>query len=131
MTIFSKIIAGEIPCHKVWEDENHLAFLDIRPVNKGHTLVIPKKPHDYIFDISTQEYHDLWAATHKVAKLLKSKIECNRVVTLVLGYEVHHTHIHLIPTMSEKDVLPFTPISMSQEEMASLAQHLRGDKKKA
>ena len=125
MTIFAKIVAGEIPCHKIWEDDNHLAFLDIRPINKGHTLVIPKKGHDYIYDISSQELQDLWAATHKVATLLKSKIECNRVVTMVLGYEVHHTHIHLIPTLSERDVIPFTPISMTQEEISALAQYIR------
>ena len=129
MTIFAKIIAGEIPCYKIWEDDNHLAFLDIRPINKGHTLVIPKKSHDYIFDISTQEYHDLWSAAHKVAKLLKSKVECTRVVTMVLGYEVHHTHIHLIPTLSERDVIPFTPISMSHAELGELAQHIMGEKK--
>ena len=125
MTIFAKIVAGEIPCHKIWEDDNHLAFLDIRPINKGHTLVIPKKGHDYIYDISAQEIQDLWAAVHKVANLLKSKIECKRVVTMVLGYEVHHTHVHLIPTLSERDVIPFTPISMTQEEISTLAQHIR------
>ena len=63
MTIFAKIIAGEIPCHKIWEDDNHLAFLDIRPINRGHALIIPKKEHDYIFDISAQEYQDLAVAT--------------------------------------------------------------------
>ena len=92
---------------------------------KGHTLVIPKKGHDYIYDISAQEHQDLWAAAHKVAKLLGSKIECNRVVTMVLGYEVHHTHIHLIPTLSERDVIPFTPISMTQEEIGKLAAYIR------
>ena len=130
MTIFAKIVAGEIPCHKIWEDDNHLAFLDIRPINKGHTLVIPKKGHDYIYDISAQEYQDLWAAAHKVAKLLRSKIECNRVVTMVLGYEVHHTHIHLIPTLSERDVIPFTPISMTQEEIGKLAAYIRNSENK-
>lgn len=130
MTIFAKIVAGEIPCHKIWEDENHLAFLDIRPINKGHTLVIPKKGHDYIYDISAQEHQDLWAAAHKVAKLLRSKIECNRVVTMVLGYEVHHTHIHLIPTLSERDVIPFTPISMTQEEIGKLAAYIRNSENK-
>jgi histidine triad (HIT) family protein len=127
MTIFAKIIAGEIPCHKIWEDDNHLAFLDIRPINRGHALIIPKKEHDYIFDISAQEYQDLWAAAHKVANLLQSKVECKRVVTMVLGYEVHHTHIHLIPTQSEKDVIPFTPISMTQQELGELAVHIRGN----
>ena len=130
MTIFAKIIAGEIPCHKVWEDDSHLAFLDIRPFNRGHTLVIPKKPHDYIFDISAQEYQDLWSAAHKVARLLKSKLECKRVVTMVLGYEVRHTHIHLIPTQSEKDVLPPIPKTTDHQELSQIASFLRGDSEK-
>ena len=123
-TIFAKIIRGEIPCHKVWEDDDHLAFLDIRPLNKGHTLVIPKKNRDYIFDLPSAEYEALWKAAKTVADLLKSKISCQRVVSFVLGYEVHHTHIHLVPTQSERDVIPFVPKAMSHEDLANLAAEL-------
>ena len=123
-TIFAKIIRGELPCHKVWEDDDHLAFLDIRPINAGHTLVIPKKNRDYIFDLSNAEYEALWQAAKTVAEILKAQTGCQRVVTLVLGYEVHHTHIHLIPTQSERDVIPYVPKPMSHEDLARLANSL-------
>ena len=75
-SIFSKIVSGEIPCHRVWEDEEHLAFLDIQPWAEGHTLIIPKREEDYLFDLSPQRAEALWAAAHQVARLLKSKVEC-------------------------------------------------------
>ena len=102
-SIFSRIVSGEIPCHKVWEDEAHLAFLDIRPVQPGHTLVIPKKEQDYIFDLDEQDHAALWTAARKVAAHLKEVIGCERVCTAVLGYEVPHAHIHLIPTNAISD----------------------------
>jgi histidine triad (HIT) family protein len=105
-TIFSRIIAGEIPCHKVWEDAAHFALLDINPWTEGHTLVIPKAEHEYLFDMPQAEYLALHAAAQNVAKLLKQKLGCRRVVSFVVGYEVPHVHIHLLPTNQIGDFLP-------------------------
>ena len=107
-SIFSKIVNGEIPAHKVAEDENYLAFLDIFPVAKGHTLVIPKKEVDYIFALDDDLYNGLQAFAKKVAIGLKKAIPCLKVGVLVLGLEVPHAHIHLIPMQNEADVLNFS-----------------------
>jgi histidine triad (HIT) family protein len=107
-SIFSKIVNGEIPAYKVAEDENFLAFLDIFPVAKGHTLVIPKKEVDYIFDLDDDLYIGLQAFAKKVATGLKKAISCQKVGVLVLGLEVPHAHIHLIPMQTEADVLNFS-----------------------
>jgi histidine triad (HIT) family protein len=107
-SIFSKIVNGEIPAYKVAEDENFLAFLDIFPVAKGHTLVIPKKEVDYIFDLDDDLYIGLQAFAKKVAIGLKKAIPCQKVGVLVLGLEVPHAHIHLIPMQTEADVLNFS-----------------------
>jgi histidine triad (HIT) family protein len=107
-SIFSKIVNGEIPAYKVAEDENYLAFLDIFPVAKGHTLVIPKKEVDYIFDMDDDLYNGLQAFAKNVAIGLKKAIPCQKVGVLVLGLEVPHAHIHLIPMQNEADVLNFS-----------------------
>ena len=107
-SIFTKIANGEIPSYKVAEDENYLAFLDIFPVAKGHTLVIPKKEVDYIFDLDDETYSGLHFFAKKVAEGLKKAISCKRVGVLVLGLEVPHAHIHLIPMQNETDVLNFS-----------------------
>lgn len=126
MTIFSKIVSGEIPCHKVWEDDDHLAFLDIAPVTEGHTLVITKRAVDYIFDLPPEEHSALWEATRAVAAIIKEKTGCARVTVAVVGWEVPHVHIHLIPTDSIKDV-PFPPrMATDHEQLAKTAAHLRG-----
>ncbi|MDE6236720.1 MAG: HIT family protein [Muribaculaceae bacterium] len=104
MTIFSKIVAGEIPCYKIAEDENFFAFLDINPVNWGHTLVIPKREEDYIFDLSDDELGGMMAFTKKVASAIKKAIPCRKVGMAVLGLEVPHAHIHLIPLQNEGDM---------------------------
>lgn len=96
-SIFTKIINGEIPAYKVAEDEHHLAFLDIMPLAKGHTLVIPKKEVDLIFDLNEQEYRNLWSFAQKVAKKIGSAVPCKRVGVAVVGLEVPHAHIHLVP----------------------------------
>ena len=96
-SIFSKIIAGELPCYKVYEDDKHFCFLDIRPVVKGHTLVIPKKEVDYIFDLNSDEYIELMMTARKIAKAMKKVIPCNRIGVAVVGLEVPHTHIHQPP----------------------------------
>ena len=125
-SIFSKIVAGEIPCHKVWEDDDHLAFLDIRPFTRGHTLVIPKREHDDLFTLSDRRAEALWRAAHTVARRLREVVPCERIATLVLGYEVPHAHIHLIPTSSESQVLQPRPLPTDHEALAALAAELRG-----
>lgn len=112
-TIFSRIVAGEIPCHKVWQDDRHLAFLDINPWCEGHTLVIPKAEHAYLFDMPESDYAALHAAAGKVARLLKAKLSCARVCSMVVGYEVPHVHIHLFPSHSMKDFLPHGATAMN------------------
>jgi len=107
-SIFSKIVNGEIPAYKVAEDENYLAFLDIFPVAKGHTLVIPKKEVDYLFDLDDELYAGLQLFAKKVATGLKKAIPCQKVGVLVLGLEVPHAHIHLIPMQNEADLLNFS-----------------------
>lgn len=119
-SIFSKIVNGEIPAYKVAEDENYLAFLDIFPVAKGHTLVIPKKEVDYIFDLEDDLYTGLQAFAKKVAIGLKQAIPCQKVGVLVLGLEVPHAHIHLIPMQNEADLLNFSKkIKFTPEEFQS------------
>jgi len=95
---FSRIVAGEIPSHKVWEDDRHFAFLDIAPIAPGHTLLVPKREEDYLFDLASDDYDALWQAARTVAARLKDVLGCNRVCVMVEGYEVPHAHIHLIPT---------------------------------
>lgn len=103
-SIFTKIVNGDIPCYKVAEDENYFAFLDISPVVKGHTLVIPKHEVDYLFDLESEEYKGLWAFARKVAKALKNANDCKRVGVAVMGMEVPHAHIHLLPINREADM---------------------------
>ena len=107
-SIFTKIVNGEIPAYKVAEDENYFAFLDIFPTAKGHTLVIPKEEVDYIFDLDDETYIGLQAFAKKVAKGLKKAIPCEKVGVMVLGLEVPHAHIHLVPMQNEKDLLNFS-----------------------
>ena len=103
-SIFSRIIAGEIPSYKVAEDENYYAFLDIKPLTEDHTLVVPKKEIDYIFDLDDDTLTDMMLFAKQVATKIKQKIDCKRVAMVVLGLEIPHAHIHLIPIQSEKDV---------------------------
>lgn len=114
-TIFSKIIAGEIPCYKVAETNDYLAFLDVRPLTAGHTLVIPKKETDYIFDIEDEQYAGLLLFAKIVARAVKQAIPCTKVGVAVIGLEVPHAHIHLVPMNAigdlnfEKERATFTP----------------------
>ena len=122
-SIFSKIVNGEIPAYKVAEDENYLAFLDIFPVAKGHTLVIPKKEVDYIFDLEDDLYAGLQLFAKKVAVGLKKAIPCEKVGVLVLGLEVPHAHIHLIPMQNEADLLNFSKkLKFTPEEFQKINQ---------
>ncbi|MBR3291976.1 MAG: HIT domain-containing protein [Bacteroidales bacterium] len=103
-SIFSRIVAGEIPSWKVAEDDRYYAFLDINPLTEGHTLVIPKKEVDYIFDLDEETYAGLWQFAAKVARAVKAAVPCKRVGVAVLGMEVPHTHIHLVPLQTEGDM---------------------------
>lgn len=122
-SIFSRIAAGEIPSFKVAEDEKHFAFLDINPMAPGHTLVIPRKETDYLFDLSSEEYGELMEFARKVALKLKKAVPCKRVGVAVLGMEVPHAHIHLVPLQSEADMDFRAPkLSLSAEEMTDIAK---------
>ena len=124
-SIFSRIVAGEIPCYKVAEDERFFAFLDISPVAKGHTLVIPKQEVDYIFDLDDETYNGLMAFARKVARALEGAVECKRVGVAVMGLEVPHAHIHLIPITTEGDMNFFREkLSLPAEEMAAIAARI-------
>lgn len=121
-SIFSRIVAGEIPSYKVAEDDRHYAFLDISPVAAGHTLVIPKREVDYIFDLSDEEYAALQLFAKKVAGAIKKAVPCKRVGVAVMGLEVPHAHIHLVPINRGADMNFFGEhLSMQPEEMASMA----------
>ncbi len=122
-SIFSRIAAGEIPSYKVAEDEKHFAFLDINPMAPGHTLVIPRKETDYLFDLSAEEYGELMEFARKVALKLKKAVPCKRIGVAVLGMEVPHAHIHLVPLQSEADMDFRAPkLSLSAEEMTDIAK---------
>lgn len=125
-TIFTKIANGEIPSYKVAETEDFYAFLDIAPMAAGHTLVIPKKTEeDYIFNLDAQTYAGLCAFAHKVAQALKAAVPCKRVGVAVLGMEVPHTHIHLVPLQSEADMdFRKAKLELSQEEFAEIASSI-------
>jgi len=125
-SIFSRIIAGEIPCYKVAEDDHYFAFLDISPLAKGHTLVVPKTEVDYIFDLDNETYVGLTLFAKKVAEALKKAVPCQRVGVAVLGLEVPHAHIHLVPLQKESDMLLNKPrLELSAEEMTKIAQSIQ------
>ena len=125
-TIFTRIAKGEIPSYKVAEDENYYAFLDINPLAKGHTLVIPKNTEaDYIFDLDEETYQGLTAFARKVAVALKAAIPCKRIGVAVLGMEVPHTHIHLVPLQTEADLDFHTEkLALSPEEFKHIADSI-------
>jgi histidine triad (HIT) family protein len=124
-TIFSKIVAGEIPSYKVAEDEKYYAFLDINPLAKGHTLVIPKVEVDYIFDLDDETLAGLTKFAKKIAHKIKEQTGCKKVAMVVLGLEVPHAHIHLIPMNSEKDVdFGAEKLKLTPEEFEEIANML-------
>lgn len=125
-SIFSKIVAGEIPAYKLAETEHYLAFLDIFPLTKGHTLVIPKKEVDYLFDLDDATYTGLMIFAKKVALGIKKAIPCNRLSMQVIGLEVPHAHIHLIPINSMSDCNFANPkLKLSKEEFEQIAECIR------
>lgn len=124
-SIFSKIVAGEIPSYKVAEDNNFYAFLDINPMAKGHTLVIPKNEIDYIFDLDDRLLKDMTVFSKKVAKAIEKVIPCKRVGMMVIGMEVPHAHIHLIPINKESDMsLSNQRVKMEQAEFEEIARSI-------
>ena len=125
-SIFSRIIAGEIPCYKVAENEKFFAFLDIAPLAKGHTLVVPKREVDYFYDLEDDELEGMIVFAKQIAKKIQATTSCNKVATVVLGLEVAHAHIHLIPMNTEKDVdFSKEKLSLTPEEFAETAKSLQ------
>ncbi|MDR1416443.1 MAG: HIT family protein [Prevotellaceae bacterium] len=130
-TIFSKIASGEIPSYTVAEDDSYYAFLDNNPIAKGHTLVIPRKEVDYLFDIDEQTLSGLWLFAQKTAKAMQAAIPCKRIGAVVLGLEVPHAHIHLIPLNSEADVDFKKPkLALEVAEFEAIAEAIRDKWKK-
>ena len=124
-TIFSKIIAGEIPSYKVAENEQFYAFLDINPLTKGHTLVVPKKEADYIFDLPDDELAQMHVFAKSVAKAIEKCIPCQRIGVAVLGLEVPHAHIHLVPINSETDMIFSNPkLKLTEQEFKDIASSI-------
>jgi histidine triad (HIT) family protein len=127
-TLFSRIVAGEIPCHRICEDEHHLAFLDIMPLVMGHVLVIPKREVDYIFDLSGPEMAALWQFAQGVAKAVEKAVPCRRIGVAVIGLEVPHAHIHLVPLQTLGDI-NFTKEKLhpSESSLAEMAASIRAN----
>jgi len=126
MTIFSKIVAGDIPCYKVAEDIDFFAFLDINPLAKGHTLVIPKREVDYFFDLSDDEIAAMQVFAKKIAIAIQKAFPCRKVGQAVLGLEVPHAHIHLVPMQSEGDMLFNNPkLKLTAEEFSEIASQIK------
>jgi histidine triad (HIT) family protein len=125
-SIFSRIIAGEIPCHKIAETENCLAFLDVNPLAYGHVLVVPKKEIDYIFDVEDTLLAELMTFSKGIAKAIEKAVPCRRVGVAVIGLEVPHAHIHLVPLNSVQDInFSREKLKPTQEELASVAEKIR------
>jgi histidine triad (HIT) family protein len=126
-SVFTRIINGEIPCYRVAEDDRYIAFLDVRPLKAGHTLVVPKREVDYIFDLDEDTLAGMMLFAQKVARAMKEVIECNRIGVAVLGLEVPHAHIHLIPISREGDMLFTKPrVSLTPQENEALAGEIAG-----
>jgi len=126
-TIFTRIIKGGIPCYKIAEDDRFFAFLDISPIAKGHTLVVPKLQNDYIFDLEDEMLAEMMVFAKKVAKAIRQNVECARIGVAVIGLDVPHTHVHLVPITKAGD-LDFTKkrVELSSEEMLNLSSAISG-----
>ena len=124
MSIFTKIVLGEIPCYKIAEDKNYLAFLDINPNTKGHTLVIPKKEINKLFDLDQKEYLGLMDFSYRVAKAIEKTVPCKRIGMSVIGLEVPHVHVHLIPINTMSNMRFVEKVKLSSDEFSSLAMDI-------
>lgn len=128
-SIFTKIIRGEIPCHKIMEDDRYFAFLEIRPLRPGHTLVIPKKEVDYFFDLDEETLSGLMAFSKKVASAIKKAVVCEKVAVVVYGLLVQHAHVHLVPVDGTQGELDFrNQKDASEEDLAKMAEKIRRQK---
>ncbi|MEX2017172.1 MAG: HIT family protein [Candidatus Pacearchaeota archaeon] len=123
--VFCRIVQGEIPAEKIWEDEKHFAFLDLNPINPGHTLLLPKKHTDYIFDLNDKEYQELMLNAKKIAKILKEKLLPKRVGIAVEGFGVSHVHIHLVPLNKGNELNPERAKNMDSKELKKIADKIR------
>lgn len=126
-SIFTKIVNGEIPCYKIAEDENYFAFLDINPNAKGHTLCIPKVEVDKIFDLDEEVYLGLMQFSRKVAKAIEKTVPCNRIAISVIGIEVPHAHVHLIPLNTMEDIRFQKKAALTKQEFEKLAEEIRAN----
>ena len=124
-TLFTRIVKGEIPCHKIYEDDRYLAFLDIRPINPGHTLVITKQEIEYIFDVEDELLGGLILCAKRMAKAIEKEVSCKRIGIMVAGLEVPHVHVHLVPIFEVLDLNFARAKSASAEELASMARRIR------
>ncbi len=125
-TIFTKIVKGEISSHKIAEDENCFAFLDINPLIDGHVLIIPKKEVDYLFDLDTDTYNQLWSFARKIAVAIEKSIPCKRIGVAVIGLEVPHAHIHLVPLNTMNDINFSKPkLHPTQEQLSDIAARIK------
>ena len=125
MKTFEDIVSGNTPCHKVWEDDRHLAFLNLRPIRPGHVIVIPKKVWSYLFDMPEREYHALWESARTVAELMRERLDCERVCLAVVGWEVRHAHIHLVPTDRSGEFPALPGKEASAQDLGQMAAKLR------
>ncbi len=127
-SIFTRIVNGEIPCHKIWADENYFAFLDLRPLNPGHTLVIPKKEVDYVFDLEDEILKGLFVAAKKIAKAIKKAVPCRKIAIVVYGLEVPHAHVHLVPVHGVAGEIDFRNAKKAEdEELKSIAGKIKAN----
>jgi histidine triad (HIT) family protein len=126
-SIFTRIIHGEIPCYKIAENEYCFAFLDINPLSKGHTLVVPKKEVDYIFDLDTESYDQLMSFSRQIAKAIDSAIPCLRVGVAIIGLEVPHAHVHLVPLHSGNIDFSVPKLKLGKEEFEKIAADIRAN----
>lgn len=124
-TLFTRIVSGEIPCHKICEDDRFLAFLDIRPINPGHTLVVPRKEIDYFFDLDDVMMSGIMVFAKNVARAIKKTVECRRVGVMVAGIEVPHAHVHLVPIQEVGDLNFAKAKAADQKELAQMAEKIR------
>ena len=124
-SLFTKIVKGEIPCHKILEDEKYLAFLDLRPINPGHTLVITKKEIDYVFDVEDELLGGVMIFAKKVAKMIQKEIKCKKIGIMVAGLEVPHVHVHLVPIHDVLDLNFARAKPTPHEELAKVAEKIR------
>lgn len=124
-SLFTRIINGEIPCHKICEDENYFAFLEIRPINPGHTLVVPKKEVDYLFDVDDECLGGMMVFAKKIAHAVKKGVECKRLGVMVAGLEVPHAHIHLIPITELGDLNFDNQQPAENDDLARIAEEIR------